>query len=421
MRKFLVLLVSLVAVAALFYFFIGRLVIGVFYRAESLGPLEMFFDGRRIHPLSFYLQKGDILFGTVLIWGLVTAVVLGVARSLIRFLDWRRHHLILNTLVFSVSLLGSLVAAELVARAAGLKPLHWNSNQPEVSPGGRLMRNDPKFGYVLLPGSFSVKWPTGYISHSTHSAEGRRITHPPRRSGEPPKKNEIWLFGCSFTYGMSLNDNETYAWKLQEMFPDDEVVNFAVPGYGTYQSLMQFEEVLQKGNLPLIAVYAYASLHDERNTLLRKRQKGMAMVNPFGYRQPYVRLDRKGEFTHFMDDLKYRPFPLARQSALAHLIEERLDEFEDYSVHSGEVTRRLIQRFEELAGQNHVRFIVAGIDSDSAKTLRKLEAMRIKTVDISVDLSTRENRNWPHDSHPNAAANRKYARKLLTFIITLIK
>lgn len=406
LRKSLIYLFGGLVGTLVIYLLIGRPLIGAFYRAESLGPLEMFFDGRRIHPLSFYLEKGDALFKAILIWGGVTAVLVVGMRRLIQ----------LNVLILGISLASSLIAAEFVARGAGLRPFEMDLTQPEVSPGGRLMEDDAKLGYVLLPGSFTVKWPTGYVSHSMHSAERTRITHPPLAGkGESPKK-EIWLFGCSFTYGMSLNDQETYAWLLQEMLPDYEVVNFAVPGYATYQSLMQFETEISRRKVPDIAVYAYASFHDERNTLLRKRQKGMAIVNPFGYRQPYVRINPKGEFEYLVDDLKYRSFPLARQSALAHLVEERLDEFEDYFVKSRGVTEQLVQRFDALAREHGVHFVVAGIDSDSAKTLSELSAMGVRTVDISVDLSTRENRNWPHDSHPNATANRKYAEKLKEYL-----
>jgi len=40
----------------------------------------------------------------------------------------------------------------------------------------------------------------------------------------------------------------------------------------------------------------------------------------------------------------------------------------------------------------------------------------IANVDITVDTSLPENNNRPHDSHPSAIANQKYADKLGAFL-----
>ena len=109
-----------------------------------------------------------------------------------------------------------------------------------------------------------------------------------------------------------------------------------------------------------------------------------------------------------------------RYSALIHLLEEKYNGIEDWSAHSHEVTKIIIKDFYSLAKENGIEFIVAGIDSESAKMLKELGTEEIKTVDISVDLSMQANRNWPYDSHPSLSANKKYAEKLESFLKDVI-
>ena len=61
-------------------------------------------------------------------------------------------------------------------------------------------------------------------------------------------------------------------------------------------------------------------------------------------------------------------------------------------------------------------WVVAGINSGSAKMLEELSKEGIATVDISVDLKIPANNNLPHDLHPSAIANRQYAEKLEFFL-----
>ena len=56
----------------------------------------------------------------------------------------------------------------------------------------------------------------------------------------------ISILGCSFTYGHSLNDEDTYAWLLQNKFSDKRVINYAVAGYSLYQSLLVLEKNIEK-------------------------------------------------------------------------------------------------------------------------------------------------------------------------------
>ena len=55
-------------------------------------------------------------------------------------------------------------------------------------------------------------------------------------------KNLIGYFGCSITYGYGLNNEATYANKVFEQNKEYDYLNFAVPGYSAYQSLIKLKE-----------------------------------------------------------------------------------------------------------------------------------------------------------------------------------
>ncbi|MEP6486194.1 SGNH/GDSL hydrolase family protein [Microcoleus vaginatus GB2-A3] len=323
---------------------------------------------------------------------------------------------LITYLIFPIFL--SITTAEIVLRVAGYKPWQIENVDVAVEPKGNFFTKDSELGYKHLPGKFKVTLNGNYSFNTTHINNSLRITHPLNTYNLlSSKKSEIWIFGCSFTYGWSLNDSETYAWLLQEKLPKYEIVNFGVNGYGTLHSLIQFKEALKLGNKPKIAVIAYAGFHDRRNTLLRARRKQMAAWNKLGILfQPDARLNGENNFTYSMAKLEYREFPLMRVSALSHFLEVNYNQFEEGLYRSHEVSKAIIEEFNRVAEANSVKLVVAGINAGSAKMLEELSQEGIATADISVDLKIPANNNLPHDIHPSAIANRQYAEKLASFL-----
>lgn len=326
----------------------------------------------------------------------------------------------LNFALVLFSILVALVGAEAAVRWLGYQPWQVKDLKIRVEPGGKFFTPRPTLGYTHLPGKFQVTLPDGYTFEVTHRADTLRITHPLNTYDVGSRKDEIWIFGCSFTHGWTLNDAETYPWLLQVQLPEYEVVNFGVSGYGTLQSLIQFQEALAKRLQPKLVILAYASFHDQRNTLLRLRSKQIVPWNKLGsIVQPYATLDQKGNLNVAMAEMTYREFPLMRNSALMNLIETTYDDkVEDAFYESHAVTKAIIREFGRLAKAHGVELVVAGLLSDplTTDTLAYSREQGITTVDISVDLSIPAHRNWPHDPHPSPAANRQYAQKLASFL-----
>jgi Aldo/keto reductase family len=233
------------------------------------------------------------------------------------------------------------------------------------------------------------------------------------------KKESVSLLRAAVDRGVTFFDTA----EIYGPYTNEELVG--VSGYGTIHSLLQFRSALE-GKAPAIAVLAYAGLHDERNTFLRTRRKDIAPWNKLGpLVQPYARLNEEGGLQYSFASPEYSEFPFMRYSALAHFLEISYNQLEARWYRSHAVSEALIKEMAELAKKHGVTFVVANIYTDrndfyytwlGQKMLEFAEENGIPNVDMSVDLSLRQNRNLPHDTHPSAKANQQYADKLEAFL-----
>jgi hypothetical protein len=328
----------------------------------------------------------------------------------------KRKKLIFFTLYALVLAAVFIATAETALRLKGYEPWHGAEVAVKVEPGGKFYQPHPTLGYTHIPGRYTVFfWDTSFAA--THLPNTLRVTHPIESYNESQRKEEVWIFGCSFTHGWGLQDNETYPWLLQQQFPSYEIVNFGVGGYGSIHSLIQFREAL-KNKTPRVAVLAYANFHDERNTFSRQRRKWVVTGRNLGpVAQPYARLNGPGNLQYGFAAVEYTEFPLMRYSALVNFIENKYNEREVRLVHSHEVSEALVLEMAKIAGEHKVKFIVAGIfaSAETREMLKFAQAHAIPSVDISVDLKVPENRLV--DEHPSAVANQKFAEKLKEALI----
>ncbi|NBR84027.1 MAG: SGNH/GDSL hydrolase family protein [Verrucomicrobia bacterium] len=315
-----------------------------------------------------------------------------------------------------LALLVAVSLGEIVARVSGFKPFSAEPANLRVEPGGRLFRPLPEGGFGHFPGAFKVTLPDGYEFRVTHGTNGLRVTHPPLAANAKPRP-ELWVLGCSLTHGWSLNDEDTYPWRVQAALPEFEVVNGGVSGYGTLHQRLLFQELLKQRSKPAVVVVAYGLFHDFRNTYVRIWQKGFAPYNRLpDLVYPFARLNESGQLTYDAAPATYAEWPLQRQSALMHWMEQNANLAEERRVRSHAVSRALLANWAGACLKEGIPFIVAGISSDAAPMLEWCRAAGIKAVDISVPLTEPGNTNAPHDGHPSAKANRVYAEMLVAFL-----
>jgi len=109
----------------------------------------------------------------------------------------------------------------------------------------------------------------------TTDEKGRRIT----ADNQSTADTLILLFGCSYTYGEGLNDDETFAWQLSELLgPKFQVYNYGFHGYGSHQMLALLEsdrlDEFEKKYKNIYAYYLTFSGIEMRSAGLSHGEKG---------------------------------------------------------------------------------------------------------------------------------------------------
>jgi hypothetical protein len=123
----------------------------------------------------------------------------------------------------------ALLLAEMVARHARPDAL---DDQPQAGLA-RLHRYSAVYGWELRPGAR-----VNVDGHpTTINALGQRgAAHPAART---PGRRRLLMLGDSIAFGYGVGDEETFSARLEQA--GFEVVNLAVPGYGTDQELLRLE------------------------------------------------------------------------------------------------------------------------------------------------------------------------------------
>lgn len=334
---------------------------------------------------------------------------------------------IYKKIIFYIILIALFSVILFIIGEFGLRLLGFTPDNPDrkdlikVTPGGKYFMADDYLGYTHIAGKFRIFLPHNYSFITTHDSATLRITHPEEMNNSYANKEKIWIFGCSCTHGWSINDWETYPWRLQEKCREYEIINYGVSGYGTIHSLLLLQRDLKKKIKPRIVILAYASMHDARNTLSASRRKAATAYNFLGtIVQPYAELANARLIIHKPCNVTYHRPPFNTKSALIHFIERAFNALQARFSDSHTVTKAIIEEMNRLCIQNHITFIVAGINNDKRTTemLSYCNNMKILTVDISIDNKSGKYTNEPYDPHPNALANHIYADKIFKFLTT---
>jgi hypothetical protein len=319
----------------------------------------------------------------------------------------------------------SLLLGEGIVRGLGR-----SAERPELSlrvtpTDARLYTPDAELGYTVTPNvdmqiEFLKKSQSIEFSVRTDD-RGRRWTGIQAGDGIVPKP-EVWIFGCSFTFGWLVDDDESYPWLLQQRFPSLAVRNYGVGGYGTLQSLLQYQRALRESDPPRIAILAYANFHEERNVMspLRSKRLGRSWRAWGEVNQPYMQWLGEGKFV-IRQSSTYQPYlPFVESSALANRLDraifkmlERRALLED---HRQDVSRHLVDEFERESRSHGVVFALGQLDSP----LKMVEYAQRRGIPV-VDMALPEGADFEiaDDGHPNPRGHRFLAERAAVLIENL--
>lgn len=287
----------------------------------------------------------------------------------------------------------------------------------------RCLISHPTLGFGLNPGTYSVTINDSLSYSVTHGLDSLRVTSSSVVSDSLP---QLWLMGCSYTYGMGVNDEETFAWLLQEKHPELRVRNFGVPGFGTVQSYLQLKQLLEAGEIPGQVILNYADFHDERNVLAPRYRHALSVgfrgadstINEVmdGSRIPFASTNAGSlQIQSVAWDSLYQDWRGRATFASVNFWQTFSDNIHQYDLAPRNTTVSLIQAMNAFCSERNIPFLVTGLtqSKETRSLLQTLDSLGISTQDISVDLSDPTYNHLPYDSHPNARAHREYAEGIV--------
>ena len=315
-----------------------------------------------------------------------------------------------------------ILSAEVFVRMKGMKPYKITRPEIAIEPGGMFYMKNDLLGYTHIPGKFKITIKENFSFSVTNNENSYRVTQPIDQQEFYREKDEIWIMGCSYTYGWALNDEDTFPWLIQKKIPGYKINNYGVCGYGSIHSLIQIKELLKERNIPKIIIVTYATFHDLRNTFSRIRRRAVSRWNFLGpLTQPYASLDKNGHLKlHRADEVIYKPWPFTRMLALVYYLENKYNNHEVRVAQPFQVSQAIFLEISKICREKGIKLIVAGIKENNQKKMRRMldfcEKSGLSTVDISVDVENEKYSHLPLDAHPNELANLLYAEKLYSYL-----
>jgi len=182
---------------------------------------------------------------------------------------------------------------------------------------------DPFLGYTLPPNVqiTDIRQRDGqrlYQAVYTTDAYHRRITPMNQRE---QRRNFLLFFGCSMTFGLGVNDNETMPFYVAQDASHYRAYNYGVSGYGPHHMLAQ----LQRGALSKeihesqgIALYTFIDHH------INRAIGAMRVYNQWEQRAPFYTIDaqdnlvRQGDFTSGRPLLSFLYWVLGKSQILQY-------------------------------------------------------------------------------------------------------
>lgn len=267
------------------------------------------------------------------------------------------------------------------------------------------MKIDIKIPYVQ--GDMSVNYNLNDVGARSNVANTRQSNI----------KKYLGFFGCSISYGHGLDEKETFAYQLAKK-KNFSYLNFAVPGYSSYQSLMRLKKNINKVKFETIVLGIHKDL-ERRNTCSISWSKvinnfwGIPSILCFNKMsiktKPLYRLESKKNFTtlkFFFEVLNFIKFFFGSMKFIQK-----------------HTMKKILLDFKSVCKKNDIELVI--ICLENYKSIYEfLNKNKFNWVASELNLNEKNVEGefmWqkmPWDNHPNEKANKIYAEKLSEFFET---
>lgn len=332
-----------------------------------------------------------------------------------------------NIILILINILILLLIAEIILRYKGFKPFEM-LEIPTIKCQNENDIKDSLLGFRPKEGEFFCNI-NGLDYNFVQTKKGRRTHLSSFDSLE--NKPIIQFYGCSFTWGQGLSDDQTMSWKVQEKLPQFEVQNYGIGASSIVQAYLYLKRNLESKTKPALVVFNYVSFHDMRNynsnewsalwrTLLISNHNFTKQMSPL----PLVRELKNGKpVVIYMPVEKLgRSLPFCDKFVIINLLNNSINKAEDRSIKPREISISLLEEMNALCKENNVKFLVNALmnDNETLETIQELNSIGIKTALGYVEFNGSNSQKYsllPYDNHPNEMANELFANKIANYII----
>jgi hypothetical protein len=133
---------------------------------------------------------------------------------------------------------------------------------------GSVIQYDPTLGWSLTPGASLVSVDSQRDFRYRIDVNSLGFRDREVDVNKPDGVRRVLVLGDSFAFGVGLKNEERFSDMLQRMLPDDvQVINCAVPGWGTDQEMLFYEKSLRRLQ-PDLVVLTFLMQNDVVNNAL---------------------------------------------------------------------------------------------------------------------------------------------------------
>jgi hypothetical protein len=285
---------------------------------------------------------------------------------------------------------------------------------------------DSKLGWILKKNSrldIKISIPGLNVSHkfSYETDSKRRRRSSIKDVSESSKKKTIAIYGCSFTFGHSLSDNQTYSWLLQKKFNEKNIYNYAVAGYSLFQSLLVLEKTILIDKPEIVVIGFHPDL-GWRNTCsinwVERLQNTWKIPSCVSRVNKLIRYKPKG-YLSFGSNLR-----------IIKVVEKVINKLRFYgrgspkTIHN--TMEHLLLQIQKTCQKNSTKLLIACID-ESSEYYNFLDKNNFDWCITGVNTTETNEKgvfkwiSFPFDNHPNELAHKKYAKSIEEAIRTLLK
>jgi hypothetical protein len=254
---------------------------------------------------------------------------------------------------------------------------------------------------------------------------GGRLTSNPHASRRNVHRRDLIFVGCSFTHGFGLNDEETYAWKVQAALPNWKVHNFGVNSYGTCQSYMLLQRLFERERwYKPVVIYGFIDPHEDRNVADYLWHYALSTASSTGnVSLPSCMLNSSGSIV-FNDLRPYPQFPLRQTLATIPIFEKIYAKLVNASLASQKqrITEQALIEIEQLTAAQSGLFGVLLFYPDKGQSKHYQQFLEKRgTPVIAFNPSDRNNIGplTKSDRHPNGRMTDLISEKVVQFVASL--